>query len=787
MAEESKIGILVIEDEQEISELLKRELLFDGYKVMVSASVEAGFELIKNEKFFVALADIKASGQGNVEFVNTAKKLDPDIEVIIVSGQGTMDNAIANFRAGVFDYILKPFTVADIKQKVKRAVDRYHSRKMITLLNENVTKTYIELEKLKDSLEEKVLERTWELAESEKKYRRIIEDSFDPIITINSENQVTGWNKGAEITFGYPHEEIYGAKIETLFIVNPETVMNTLIERVKKEDGFTRNYITRCYRKNREEIDVNITANRLGDDGLCLIVRDITREKKIDKMKSDFVSNVSHELRTPLTSIKSAVDLVLSGAEGPLTEPEKSMLTIVKNNSARLIKLINELLDLSKLESGKMEMNLKPTKIDQLIKATIEETSPLMVTKHIKMEMVVQPGIEDVYIDENKIKQVLVNLIGNALKFSTEGGRITIRAADKTNEIHVSVADTGIGITKENFDKVFEKFVQVDSSTTRSAGGTGLGLAIAKSIVEAHKGRMWLESDVGKGTTFFFSLPKMKEEMLKAQCESLNKEMSALEKTNETAAQAFCVRRILVVDDDEDITMFIKESLIQQKYEVHVSNSAMDAIKKANELQPDLITLDLMMPTMDGYFITGLLKQNPKTMDIPIVIVSSGIDKEKCYRLGINDFIQKPFEPNVFLETIRRVEKNMQNEILKKKVLIVDSDPNSVSELTLAFTNRGYTVFSAYNGIQAVAITKKDKPGILVLDVELLEAGNFNIIKTIKNDSETAAIPAIIIGKTAAAKEKAMQYSANGYLIKPFTTTVLFEEIDKIFASFLKK
>jgi PAS domain S-box-containing protein len=782
MAEESKIGILVIEDEQDISDLLKRELLFEGYKVMVSSSVEAGYELIKNEKFFVALADIKTPGLGNVEFVNAAKNLDGDIEVIVISGKGTMDNAIANFRAGVFDYILKPFTVADIKLKVKKAVDRYHSRKMITLLNENVTKTYIELEKLKDSLEEKVLERTWELAESEKKYRRIIEDSFDPIITINSENQVTGWNKGAEITFGYAHEEIYGTKIETLFIANPEKVMTSLLDRVKTEDGFTRNFITRCYRRNREEIDVNITANRLGDDGLCLIVRDITREKKIDKMKSDFVSNVSHELRTPLTSIKSAVDLVLSGAEGPLTEPEKGMLTIVKNNSARLIKLINELLDLSKLESGKMEMNLKATKIEQIIKATMEETSPLMVNKHINMQMQAEMGLEDVFVDENKIKQVLVNLIGNALKFSTEGGRITIGAADKGNELHISVADTGIGISKENFDRVFEKFVQVDSSTTRAAGGTGLGLAIAKSIVEAHKGRIWLESAVGKGTTFFFSLPKMKEEMLK----TVNKEKIAAEKTKETSKQAFSIKRILVVDDDEDITMFIKETLVQHKYEVHVSNSAMDAIKKANELQPDLITLDLMMPTMDGYFITGLLKQNPKTRDIPIVIVSSVVEKEKCYRLGVADFITKPFDSSIFVETIHRVEKHLENEISKKKVLIVDADPNIVSELTLSFANRGYTVFSAYDGIQAVALTKKEKPGILILDVDLLESGGFNIIKTIKNDPETALIPAIIIGKSVAAKEKAMQYSANGYLIKPFTTSLLFEEIDKIFASFKK-
>jgi len=442
MTEENKIGILVIEDEQKLCDLLKHEIASEGCRVSTVPSAEDGLELLKKEKFFVAIADIKTPGRGNIEFVDAVKKIDDDVEVIIISGFGAMDNAIANFRAGVFDYVLKPFNTADIKFIIKRAIDRYHSRKMTALLNENVTKTYIELEKLKDSLEEKVLERTWQLVESEKKYRRIIDDSFDPIITLNAYNQVTGWNKGAEITFGYSQEEISGKNIETMFVLNPEKVMASLLDKVNSEYGFTRNFITRCFRKNKQEIDVNITANRLGEEDLCLIVRDITRERKIDQMKTDFVSNVSHELRTPLSSIKSAVDLVLTGAEGPLTAPQKEMLSIAKSNSGRLIKLINELLDLSKLESGKIEMNLKAVKIGQIIKAAIDETSPLLVAKNVKMEMLAEPCIDEVFVDENKINQVLVNLISNALKFMPEGGNITINTVDKGNEIQVSVADT---------------------------------------------------------------------------------------------------------------------------------------------------------------------------------------------------------------------------------------------------------------------------------------------------------------------------------------------------------
>jgi len=786
MAEEKKVGILVVDDEKEIGLLLNRELVKDGYRISAVTDAREGLELAKKEKFFVAITDLKMPNMGGLDFIAALKKIDPDIEVIVISGFGSMDNSIESFRSGAFDFIQKPFSNDEIKLKVKRAIDKYHSKKMITLLNENVTKTYIELEKMKDSLEEKVQERTKELADSEKKYRTIIDDSFDPIITIDENNKISGWNKGAEVTFGFTAAEAVGNSIEMLFVLYPEKVVHSLRECVKRESGFTRNYITKCFKKNKEEIDVNITANQLGMNGLSLVLRDITRERKIDQMKTDFVSNVSHELRTPLTSVKGAVDLIIGGTEGAVSDSQKELLSVIKNNTVRLIKLISELLDLSKIESGKMEMEFKQVKFSDIVRTTIEETAPLAQNKKIKMEMSVPENLPDVYVDENKIKQVLFNLIGNALKFTPESGNITISAVENTNDIQIGVKDSGIGISKENFELVFEKFRQVDSSSTRAAGGTGLGLAIAKSIVEAHKGRIWLESEPGSGATFIFTLPKIKAEVQKIQQEA-ERISEKVEQESAAAKPGFKIRKILVVDDDQDLTLVIGEHLRRRGYEVTTANSGMDAIKLAIDTQPDMITLDLLMPKMDGYFVAKLLKQNPKTKDIPIVIVSAVFEKEKCYRLGIADYITKPFNSEALMEAVNRTEKMVKGEISRKKVLVVDDAPDIIAVLTLSLTNRGYTVFNSYDGIQAIALAKKEKPNIIILDLMLPAVEGFSVIKALKNDPETEAIPIIVItGRTIEDKEKAMKLGAKQYLIKPFTMTILYEELDKILAKEVK-
>lgn len=228
---------------------------------------------------------------------------------------------------------------------------------------------------------------------------------------------------------------------------------------------------------------------------------------ELDKMKSDFFSFITHELRTPLSTIKMGMDLLRDGAEGPVTEGQKELLTIIEKESYRLIGLVNSLLDLSKMEAGMMSFHLQPQNIAPLIDQTIKELGPLVDSKKIIFERMVKEGLPNVKIDSERILQALRNIIGNAVKFTPEGGRVKVSARSVDHGVEVSIADTGPGIPKENLITIFEKFQQAITDRTLPTQGTGLGLAIAKQIIIHHGGKIWAESQLGHGSTFIFFLP----------------------------------------------------------------------------------------------------------------------------------------------------------------------------------------------------------------------------------------------------------------------------------------
>ncbi|MBN1384346.1 MAG: response regulator [Elusimicrobia bacterium] len=778
---ETGIKILVIDDEQGLRDMLSFELGQQGYAVTTASSGEEGIEKAKANEFDLIITDIKMPGIDGVTVLEEIKKINPEIEVIIMTGYGTIENVVSSLRFGVFDFINKPFNIDEMQHSVKKAVDNYQLKKKVALLNKNLIEKNTELEKAKNSLEEKVQERTKELKISEQKYRRIIDDSFDPIITLNDRTEITGWNKGAELTFGYKESDVLGKKADVLFSQKREISEKSIWEELR-EKKFIRNFITKALTGNNESIYINITASNIEDEGISMIIRDITQEKKIDRMKSEFVSNVSHELRTPLTSVKGAVELVLGGSEGPVSDSQRELLTIVKNNTLRLIKLISDLLDLSKIESGRIEMEIMPRNIIDIIKNTISEIKSLADQKQITLSFNSPEQLPEVCCDEDRIKQVLINIIGNAIKFTPAKKSIVISVEENKEELQINITDTGMGIAEEHVDMVFEKFKQVDSSSTRSAGGTGLGLPITKSIIEAHKGRIWVESELGKGSTFSFTLPKIIKEGVIETVKPIEKgQLKQISLKEIIQKPHFIIDKILVVDDDEDLARIIKRHLEKEKYEITIAHSGAEAVKKAIEIKPQLITLDILMKGMDGFAVAELLKQNPDTKDIPIVIVSAIFEKEKGYKLGAVDYITKPFDPDKLIASIKNIEVQIQAQMSKRKVLVVDDDPDIVMVLTISLNEKGYSVLNAYDGLQAVALAKKENPDIIVLDLMLPEIDGFEVIKMLKKDPGTAHIPIIVItARTVENGKKAVKMGANEYLIKPFSVKSMLEELDKV-------
>ncbi len=358
-----------------------------------------------------------------------------------------------------------------------------------------------------------------EVNKSKTYIERLVESAGDAIISTDPEDRILTWNRGAEIIFGYDKEEALGQTVQILLPPGRSNELNEI--RIKALlTGVIRNLELKRKRKDGVIIDVALAVSPLRDKegnvvGFLHLAKDITekqryerRLKELDKMKSDFVSNVSHELRTPLTAIKASADNMLDNLTGPLSEKQTRYLIRIKANADRLARLINDVLDLSRIEAGKIDLRPSDLDLAALAQEVVEQVRPVAIEKLIRLEVASRDGDALSWADRDKVVQVLINLIGNAVKFTPPRGRITVTIARSRDDwVQISVADTGPGIPADDADRIFNKFYQVPHAGEQKTKGTGLGLAICKALVEMHGGRIWVESELNKGSTFSFTLP----------------------------------------------------------------------------------------------------------------------------------------------------------------------------------------------------------------------------------------------------------------------------------------
>ena len=358
-----------------------------------------------------------------------------------------------------------------------------------------------------------------EVREGKVYIENLVENAGDAVISIDLQDLILSWNRGAEVIFGYRKEDVVG---KGLGILIPEAYPEESEEiRTKVQQmGVIRNLEARRKRKDGVIVDVALTVSPIYDNagriiGYLHMSKDITEKKRheqrlkeLDKMKSDFVSNVSHELRTPLTAIKGSVDNMLDGITGYLNEKQTRYLTRIKSNADRLTRLINNILDLSTIEAGKIDLKPAQLSLVALAREVTEIMRPMAAEKLISLEVASLDAPVSAWVDRDKIVQVLMNLIGNAVKFTPPDGKVTVAIEQNGNGwVQVSVQDTGPGILPEEAKKIFAKFYQIAQLSKQKTKGTGLGLAISKSLVEMHGGKIWLESHVGRGSTFSFTVP----------------------------------------------------------------------------------------------------------------------------------------------------------------------------------------------------------------------------------------------------------------------------------------
>lgn len=450
--------------------------------------------------------------------------------------------------------------------------------------------------------------------------------------------------------------------------------------------------------------------------------------EKANEAKSAFLSTVSHELRTPLTSVLGFAKIIKKRLEEkifPIVEEKADTKTtkvinqiaenlhVVISEGERLTTLINDVLDLAKIEAGKMEWNQENVSMPEVAERAIAATTALFEQKQLKLIKKIDPNIPDITGDRDKLIQVIINLISNSVKF-TDHGSITCKVSKQENEILVSITDTGIGIAKDDYGAVFEQFKQVGGDTlTDKPKGTGLGLPICKEIVEHHGGRIWVESEVGKGSTFSFTLPvHQKTETHKPL--HLNDLVKQLKQ--QMAQSAFNIQgknsTILVVDDDDSIRSLLHQELSDAGYLIEEAANGKMALECVRKNKPDLIILDVMMPEMNGFDVAAVLKNDPQTMDIPIIVLSIVQDKARGFRIGVDRYLTKPIDTGQLFEEVGTLLEQGKS---KKKVMVVDEDSAAVKALTDVLQTKGYQVVEA-DGKELVEKAISSQPDIIILN-----------------------------------------------------------------------
>ncbi len=495
--------------------------------------------------------------------------------------------------------------------------------------------------------------------------------------------------------------------------------------------------------------------------------------REVDRLKSQFLANMSHELRTPLNSIIGFSRVILKGIDGPVNEVQEQDLTAIYNSGQHLLNLINDVLDLSKIEAGKLELAFEEqVNLSDLIHSVMSTVIGLVKDKPIKLAKELSTDLPLVRADPTKIRQILINLFSNAAKF-TEQGSITISAHPHIGpkgcpEVLLKVTDTGPGIAPEDQARLFQPFSQVDASLTRKTGGTGLGLSICRHLVEMHNGRIGLESEAGKGSTFYFTLPISPPE-------------PELWETEDT-------RVVLAIDDERQLIQLYERYLAPHGYRVLALSDPTDAVLRAQEVEPYAILLDVMMPGRDGWQVLKDLQANPATASIPVIMCSILENQSQWQELGAKAYVTKPVLEEDLVQALEFLNKNEN----KPAILVVADDQNNLSKIVNLFDNTSPFQIRQTIGIaQTLKALELRLPDVLLLTAEFrkiqgpdtaeADIGCFTLLETLNNDPRFRAIPILILTETDLDKDLRSQlayFSPEMLLKMPIQSAELFACIE---------
>ncbi|MFN2203763.1 MAG: response regulator [Caldilineaceae bacterium] len=606
---------------------------------------------------------------------------------------------------------------------------------------------------------------------------RAINDGVDEgLALISADQQILSVNERFVQLFDVPRERITGQSLEdvrTFFdqvFADGNEIYRLILSSASDLLQDESRLVEQIWPQARD-LQLFTTPVRDNDGylGRLFVFRDVTHEREVDRMKTEFVSLVSHELRTPLTSIKGFTELVLDGDAGEINEEVEEYLGIVHSNADRLVALVNDLLDISRIESGRVQLKSEPVSLTEVVDnvAATMQQSIQEKGQHLSIDM--DPEAVNVIGDRDKITQVVTNYVSNAYKYTQAGGDIRIDIRKQGDYARVAVIDNGHGIAPADQEQLFTRFYRVDNSMTREVGGTGLGLSIVKQIVELQGGEVGVESALGEGSTFLFTVP-------------LAAAVASAPAADEIAAPKPSPERrggsVLIVEDEDDIARLIAHHLRKAGYTAAIAHTADDALAAlANDL-PDLITLDIELPGMQGDELSRRLHNDPLTSDIPILVISVHGD-EAGLELGAYA-LPKPIDQAELVNTVGA----MLTAPRQGPVLVIDDDADVRLLLTAELVKQGFEVESAADGESGLALALERHPGLILLDMRLPRMDGFAVLRALKEDEATASIPVIAVTGSSdlksSARARVLTLGAADFVTKPFDISMLLEEV-KVF------
>lgn len=695
------------------------------------------------------------------------------------------------------------------------AVDNLHSARPITEDDQGLLVTlghvvgvaienaqlYEAVEEYSGTLEKKVALRTRDLAEEKSRLDAILHNIADGLLVTNSENEVLIVNPAFEDMFGLQTNALVGRPLTA--VIEERELQDIITNALQETDTV---FLAEIFLPNGRTFKALASAIQQEEDtiGVVTVLRDITHESEVDRMKTDFISMASHELRTPLTSVLGFAKLIHKSFNQHVApkiadddfkgqqavQRIRDNLDIIVSEGERLTRLINDVLDVAKMEEGKVEWHMADVSVDEVIESAVAAISSLANAENLMVRVDVEEGLPPVWADRDRLIQVVTNLLSNAIKFTEEGqirvasyklqvaddgtvqpstlrtgpqdeawsGSIELAEVLKPGTwdlepgywLAVSVQDTGLGIVQENLPQVFEKFRQVGDVLTDRPKGTGLGLPICKHIVEHHGGRIWVDSELGVGSTFTFVLPLAAEAvprlpMLGEICRRVAETLSAEGKG----------QLILVVDDEENMRNLLRQELSEAGYQVVEAADGIEALARARQERPDLIILDVMMPGISGFDVTSVLKADQATADIPILILSILEDREKGFRLGADEYLTKPLDTEKLLRSIAILLARAERGEGRKKVLIIDEDASVIETVTRVLQERGYEVVEAYDGQDGLEKARQERPDLIILDSMISKMNDYEVLRTLKYETETRDACVIVLAAATSPEEVA--------------------------------